>query len=80
MNQQTTINGALYAAEGDMVNAGLSLAGIIPFLGWGATGGKFGMKASDDVGQMFWEGGAKGSRISGEWVDINRGMSKSVRD
>ncbi|MGQ0577114.1 MAG: phosphotransferase [Pseudonocardia sp.] len=33
-------NAAWYEAEGDHLNAGLSLAGAIPGLGWGATGGK----------------------------------------
>lgn len=34
------INALWYAAEGDKLNAGLSAAGMIPFAGWGATGGK----------------------------------------
>ena len=33
-------NAAWYAAEGDHLNAGLSAAAMIPFAGWGATGGK----------------------------------------
>jgi len=35
------INAIIYTCRGDYVNAGLSAAGMIPFLGWGATGGKF---------------------------------------
>lgn len=38
------VNALIYAAEGDEVNAGLSAAAMIPFLGWGATGGKIGRK------------------------------------
>ncbi len=38
------INTLIYASQGDEVNAGLSAAGMIPFLGWGATGGKIGGK------------------------------------
>ncbi len=38
------INALIYASQGDEVNAGLSAAGMIPFLGWGATGGKIGGK------------------------------------
>ena len=34
-------NGTLYIIEGDGVNATISFAGSIPFLGWGATGVKF---------------------------------------
>lgn len=34
------INAAWYSAEGDWANAGLSAAAMIPFVGWGATGGK----------------------------------------
>lgn len=43
------INASWYAAEGDYVNAGLSAAGMIPFVGWGATGSKLvgkGVKAA----------------------------------
>ncbi len=39
-------NGIWYAAEGNMTDAGLSFAGMIPGLGWGATGGKFLWKGS----------------------------------
>jgi hypothetical protein len=41
------LNAAWYAAEGDELNAGLSAAGAIPFVGWGATGAKVGKKAYD---------------------------------
>jgi len=33
-------NAIIYAAEGNSVDAGLSAGAMIPFLGWGATGGK----------------------------------------
>jgi hypothetical protein len=38
-------NAAWYAAEGDYLNAGLSAAAMVPFVGWAATGGKLGVKA-----------------------------------
>lgn len=38
------INGILYAIEGDGVNAALSTASAIPFLGWVTSGSKMGMK------------------------------------
>ncbi len=37
-------NAAWYAAEGDYTMAALSAAAAIPFAGWVATGGKFGVK------------------------------------
>ncbi|WP_046772239.1 DUF6571 family protein [Jiangella alkaliphila] len=39
------INAIWYAAEGNVIDAGLSAAGLIPFLGWGATGGKWTRRA-----------------------------------
>lgn len=40
-------NALWYWFEGDRVSAGASLAGMIPFLGWGAVAGKNGRKAAD---------------------------------
>ena len=39
------LNAVWYAAEGDTVNAALSAAGMVPFLGWGAAAAKFGDEA-----------------------------------
>lgn len=39
------INAAWYAAEGDWLNASLSLAAMVPIAGWVATGGKLGYRA-----------------------------------
>lgn len=36
-------NGVLYTLEGDGLNASLSFAAMVPFLGWTATGGKVGL-------------------------------------
>jgi hypothetical protein len=38
-------NALIYAGRGDYINTGLSAAAMIPFAGWGATGGKLGRKA-----------------------------------
>ena len=38
------VNALWYAAEGDNTNAALSTAAMVPFLGWGATATKFGLK------------------------------------
>jgi hypothetical protein len=39
-------NAAWYAAEGDALNASLSAAAMVPFLGWGATGAKVSIKGA----------------------------------
>ncbi|WNV89007.1 polymorphic toxin-type HINT domain-containing protein [Umezawaea sp. Da 62-37] len=49
------VNALWYLAEGDYLNAGLSAAGMIPFLGWGATAGKAvnkGRKVTDDLASV----------------------------
>jgi len=43
------INAGIYTLRGDYVNAGLSGAAMIPFLGWGATGAKLGKKGYTTV-------------------------------
>lgn len=43
------VNAAWYAAEGDWVNAGLSAAAMVPFVGWAATGGKWGVRGAKFV-------------------------------
>ena len=43
------VNGAIYAARGDYVNAGLSFAACIPVLGTVGTGVKLGAKTADKV-------------------------------
>lgn len=45
-------NAAWYAAEGDWVNAGLALAAAVPFLGWAAVGGKWGIRGVQAVRSM----------------------------
>jgi hypothetical protein len=43
------VNAALYAAEGDYVNAGLSAAAAVPGIGDGATAAKYAAKYGDEV-------------------------------
>lgn len=52
------INAVWYAAEGNAVDAGLSAAGLIPFLGWGATGGKWTRRAlrAEDLAELAARG------------------------
>lgn len=38
------VNAGWYAAEGDYVNAALSAAAMVPFVGWAATGGRFAVR------------------------------------
>lgn len=45
------LNGLIYTAEGDFVNAGLSYAGMIPFVGWGSTAAK-GIKGAEALTSM----------------------------
>ena len=56
-------NALIYTARGDYLNAGLSAAAMIPFAGWGATGGKLINKAirySDEVAAVA----ANANRVS----------------
>ncbi len=67
------VNVLIYAGRGDLVNAGLSAAAMIPFLGWGATGGKAVnkvVKYGDDVGKVIVKHGD-------EVVDVAAGAVKS---
>ena len=41
-------NAVWYMAEGDYINAGLSSASMVPFLGWGAQGTKYAIKLSKE--------------------------------
>jgi hypothetical protein len=51
-------NAAWYYADGDYLNAGLSAAGAVPFVGWAATGGKFAVKGVRSVdGARTWLNG-----------------------
>jgi len=45
-------NAAWYAAEGDMKNAALSTAAMIPFAGWGATATKLGLKGYNKTAKV----------------------------
>ncbi|HLL69342.1 MAG TPA: polymorphic toxin type 30 domain-containing protein [Micromonosporaceae bacterium] len=45
-------NALWYASEGDMLNAGLSAAAMVPIAGWVATGGKLGYRAVNDGLQL----------------------------
>jgi len=45
------INAIWYEAEGDHVNAALSAAGMVPFLGMGATAAKVGIKGVETAGE-----------------------------
>ncbi|MEV6588838.1 hypothetical protein [Streptomyces acidicola] len=47
------INCGWYAAEDDALNSGLSCAAAVPFLGWGATGGKLGKKGFTALEAFF---------------------------
>lgn len=65
-------NAAWYAAEGDYLMAGLSAAAAVPFLGWGATGGKAALR-----GARALDAATDGGRIAGEAVES--GVPDTVR-
>jgi len=64
-------NGAIYAARGDYLNAGLSAAAAIPFAGWGATGAKLGLRYGDDV--------LAATNKGDEFVDVYRAFGDDAR-
>ncbi|MGK3967881.1 PAAR-like domain-containing protein [Sorangium sp. So ce118] len=53
------LNAAIYLAEGDYVNAAISAAGMIPFAGSAATGGRLAAKAGKAIAEEVGEQGAK---------------------
>ncbi len=71
------INAVVYLAQGDLVNAGLSTAAMIPFGGWGATGTKlinkvfrYGDEAAD-IGKAILKNGD-------EAADVAKSFSKHI--
>ena len=46
------VNALWYLTEGDYTNAGFSTAAVLPFIGWEATGTKYGLEALDEVGDV----------------------------
>ncbi len=79
------INALWYGAEGDTLNAGLSAAGMIPFAGWAATGGKFvgkGMKYADeaaDVAKVAQDATSAGKRVKPVWLQEGRAWHGDVQ-
>ncbi|GAB3729789.1 polymorphic toxin-type HINT domain-containing protein [Amycolatopsis oliviviridis] len=45
-------NAAWYADDGDALNAGISMAAAIPFLGWGAAAAKAGKTGLKNIGEL----------------------------
>lgn len=60
------LNGLWYTAEGDYVNAGLSYAGMVPFVGWFSVGGKWVRRA------LSAEEMATIGRLADSGVDVGR--------
>jgi len=46
------LNALIYLGRGDYQSAGLSFAAMAPFIGWGATGTKWGVKSINQLQQM----------------------------
>ena len=90
------VNGLISLGRGDYVNAGLSAAAMIPFAGWGSTGGKMALKHGDEaivIGESMEkrvipfakEIGAKyykpTSKIAENWMKNNkRWLLKQIRE
>jgi RHS repeat-associated protein len=72
-------NAALYAYEGDYLNAGLSAAGMIPFAGWAATGGKM-MSKSDNLIKVYRVYGDEAQAMGGSWTPVNPSTVENYRN
>jgi len=70
------INALWYLAEGDKLNAGLSATGMAPFLGWGATGTKWGIKGAKAADEVV---GATG-RVADDMVPTRPSWRQSETD
>jgi hypothetical protein len=71
------INAVWYLAEGDKVNAAISAAGMIPYVGDVAKAGKYGYKVSKVSGasESFIKGGKHRSDVSGStWNPFTRDL------
>lgn len=67
-------NALIYLAQGDYVNAGLSGAAMVPFVGMGATGVKLAAKANN----AFDLAGSK-AIVIGEGMDAVKTMAKTLQ-
>ncbi|UXJ67419.1 hypothetical protein [Lysinibacillus fusiformis] len=74
------VNGIIYLARGDKVNAALSFGAMIPFVGWAATGGKF-VKKGARVVKSVSEGVQKVLKGPvGSVVDLVKKQASSERE
>ncbi|MER2262081.1 MAG: T7SS effector LXG polymorphic toxin [Psychrobacillus sp.] len=72
------VNGIIYTARGDYLNAGLSFGSMIPFVGWGTTGARFAIKGgraiedARDVNRVTEnvKPGSQGRNISQEQLTV----------
>jgi hypothetical protein len=69
-------NAAIYFAEGDNINGTISVAAMIPFWGWTATGGKFVKKAADKVGDIA----GQTTKQADDLVDAGKNTAKQTED
>lgn len=78
------INAGIYAARGDWVNAGLSAAAMVPFLGWGATAAKTANKIDNAVDAARAVDNAmdaaRGARGADNALDAARGAGRGADD
>jgi filamentous hemagglutinin len=67
-------NGALYAAEGDALSAGLSFASVVPLAGWLAAGSKWVIKAGSGAAEAGAGAAAKGAKNADDTLVGSRGV------
>ena len=73
-NAADLVNAGIYAAEGDVINAGVSLAGALPG-GQAATGARLAMKGGKEVVEQVAKKGAKAGKEA-----IEQGTKKGVKE
>ncbi|MDI2588769.1 T7SS effector LXG polymorphic toxin [Psychrobacillus sp. NEAU-3TGS] len=72
------LNGVIYSARGDTLNAALSFGAMIPIAGWASTGGKFAKKGSEAIADAQSaskatdnvKGGAKGATLNQDQLKV----------
>ncbi|WP_046759086.1 AHH domain-containing protein [Kordia jejudonensis] len=76
-------NGVLYTIEGDGVNASLSFASMIPFVGWATIGTKYGLKVVNIAGEttkLIWKVGVDGLIQFGRRSQLRKVLNLPVGD
>lgn len=73
------VNAGIYAAEGDLLNAGVSLAGMWPFGGQAVTGTRLGVKGVKVGKEILEEAAQKGAKEVAEEA-VEQGAKKAGKE